>query len=71
MDTEGSDVCACLARDPEYSKVALLIKFEECRLIYRSNAKLTLDSRDEGRSLEKGTSESLDGSREGRGVGQI
>lgn len=60
MYTKGSDVRASLAADPKDTEVAVIVEFDELRLVDGSDTKLTLDGRNQGRSLEEGAGEELE-----------
>lgn len=61
MHTEGSNVCASLAADPEHAQVSIIVKFNELGLKDGSDTKLTLDGRDQRGALEQGASQCLEG----------
>ena len=61
VDAHGSDVRSSLARDPEDAQVALLVVLNKLGFVNGTDTKLTLHSRDEGRTLEEGTGQSFDG----------
>lgn len=56
MNTQSSNVRPCFARDPEDGQMALIVKFNELAFVNCSDTKLSLDSRDQRRSLEQSTS---------------
>jgi hypothetical protein len=64
VDTESTDVGTSLARDVEYSKLALVVELEELAGVDGADTELPLDSRDKRRALEESTSESLKSARE-------
>lgn len=64
MNTKSSDVCSCLAADPEDTEMSIIVEFVKLTLVYRPDTELTLDSRDQWRSLEKCTGQRLKGSSE-------
>jgi hypothetical protein len=43
VNTEGSDVGAGFAAYPEYTKVAVVVEFDELAFVNGSNAELALD----------------------------
>lgn len=59
MYTEGTDICSSLTANPEDTEVALVVEFQELELVDGTDTELTLDGRDQGRALEKRTSQSL------------
>jgi len=61
VKAESTDVGTRLAADVEDAEIALKIKFEELVLVDGSHTELTLDGRDERRTLEESTGEGLDG----------
>jgi hypothetical protein len=65
VHAEGTDVGSSLARDPEDSKVTLVVELDELGLVDGANTELTLDGRDEGRALEEGSGEGLEAAGEG------
>jgi hypothetical protein len=60
VHTECSDVGAGLAADPEDTEVTVVVELDELRLVDGSDTELTLNGRDQGGSLEQGTSEELE-----------
>jgi hypothetical protein len=62
MDTKGSDVRSCFAADPKDTEMPIIVEFVKLALVDGSNTELTLDSRDQWRSLEKRTGQRLEGS---------
>jgi len=64
VDAERADVGAGLARDPEDAEVAVVVELDELAVVDGADAQLALDGRDEGRALEEGARERLDGARE-------
>jgi hypothetical protein len=64
VDAERTDVRSCLARDPEDGEVALVVELDEVALVDGSDSELTLDGGDEGGSLEEGSGERLESTRE-------
>jgi hypothetical protein len=60
MNTQGSDVRSGLTRDPEDTEVSFLVVLEHLGFVDRSDTELTLDGRDERRSLEEGTGEGFE-----------
>lgn len=65
VHAEGTDVGSSLARDPEDTKVTLVVELDKLGLVDGTDTKLTLDGRDEGRALEEGSGEGLEGASEG------
>jgi len=59
VNTHGTDISTSLTRDPEDTKVALLIVLNELGLIDGTDTELTLDGRDKRRTLVASTSELL------------
>jgi hypothetical protein len=57
VDTEGTDVGTGLARDPEDAEVAVVVELDELGLVNGTDTELTLDGRDQGRTLEQSTGE--------------
>ena len=66
MHAEGTDVGAGLARHPEDAEVAVVVELDQLALVDGADAQLALDGRDEGRALEQGAREGLEGLGEGR-----
>ena len=64
VNTKSSDVCSCLAADPKDTKMSIIVEFVEFTLVYRSDTELTLDSRNQWRSLEKCTGQRFKSSSE-------
>lgn len=64
MHAECSDVCASLAGDPEDSKLAIIVKLKQLALVDGADAKLSLDGRDEWRTLEERTRQRLQSTRQ-------
>lgn len=65
VHAERTDVRSRLARDPEDTEVAVVVELDQLAVVDRTDTELTLDGRNEGRSLEEGSGESFDRSREG------
>lgn len=63
MHTQSTDVCSRLAAHPENTQLPLIVELVQLALVDRSDAQLSLDGRNERRSLEKGTGESLKSAR--------
>jgi hypothetical protein len=59
VNTESTDVGTSLTADPEDTKVTLVIELVELALVDGTDTELTLDSRDERRTLEERTSQGL------------
>jgi len=64
VDTEGTDVGTGLARDPEDTELALVVELVKLALVDGSDTQLSLDGRDERRTLEESTSQGLKSTRE-------
>jgi hypothetical protein len=64
VDTEGTDIGTSLTADPEDTKVALIVELVQLALVDGTDTELTLDGRDQGRTLEESTSEGLEGAAE-------
>lgn len=61
MDTECPDVSPGLTADPEYREMAVIIKFEQLRLVDSPNTELALDGGDQRGALEQGAGQGLEG----------
>ena len=61
MDAKSSNVGTGLARDPEDTEMTVVVELDELGLIDRADTELTLDGRDQRRSLEESTGECLEG----------
>ena len=61
VNAEGTDIGTGLARNPEDTEVTVVVELDELRLVDRADTELALDGRDQGRSLEESTGESLEG----------
>lgn len=59
VDTEGTDVGTSLTADPEDTEVAVIVKLVEVALVDGTDTELTLNGRDQGRTLEESTGEGL------------
>jgi hypothetical protein len=59
VNTESTDVGTSLTADPEDTKVTLVIELVQLALVDGTDTELTLDSRDERRTLEERTSQGL------------
>jgi len=59
MNTQSTHVSTSLTAGPENSQVTLVVKFEKLRLVNGSHTKLSLNSGNQRRSLEKSTGEVL------------
>lgn len=64
VDTERSNICSSLTADPEDGEVSLVVKLKKLRLVNGSDTELSLDGRNERRSLEQSSSEGLNCGRE-------
>jgi hypothetical protein len=64
VNAKCTNVCSSLAANPEDTQVSLIIKLVKFALVDGSDTQLTLDSRNERRSLEKSTSQSFQGASE-------
>jgi hypothetical protein len=64
VDTECTDVGTSLARNPEDTELSLIVELVEVALVDGSDTELSLDGRDERRTLEESTSEGLKGAGE-------
>lgn len=62
MTTESSHIGSSLTVDPENTHVSLLIVLDKFTLVDGSHSQFLLDGRDEWRSLEARSSQSLEGS---------
>ena len=60
MNTQGSDVGSSLTRDPKDTEVSFLVVLEHLGFVDRSDTELTLDGRDQRRSLEEGSGEGFE-----------
>jgi hypothetical protein len=59
MDAQRSYVRARLAADPKHTKMSVIVEFNKLAFMDSSNAKLSLDRRDQRWSLKKSTSQRL------------
>jgi hypothetical protein len=59
VNTECSDVGTSLTADPEDTEVSVVIELDELALVDGSDTELTLDGRDQRRTLEKRTGKGL------------
>lgn len=59
VDTESTDVGTSLAADPEDTKMAVVVKLIQLALVDGTDTELTLDRRDQRRTLEQRTSQGL------------
>jgi hypothetical protein len=64
VNTESTDVGTSLTADPEDTEVALIVELVQLALVDGTDTELTLDGRDQGRTLEESTSEGLEGTAE-------
>jgi hypothetical protein len=60
MHTESSDIGSGFTRNPENSKVTLLIILEKSRFMDGTNTQTALDGRDQRRTLIQGTTKSVE-----------
>lgn len=60
VDAEGSDVGTSLTADPEDTKVSVIVELDELGLVDGSDTELTLDGRDQRRTLEQSAGEGLE-----------
>lgn len=60
VDTQSPNVSSCLTTDPEDTKMSVIVELKELALVDGSDTKLTLNSGDQGRSLEKCTGQRLE-----------
>jgi hypothetical protein len=63
VHAEGTDVGSGFAADPEDTELPLVVKLVEVALVDGTDTKLTLDGRDQRRTLEKRTGEGLESAR--------
>jgi hypothetical protein len=72
VNTESTDVGTSLTADPEDTEVALIVELVQLALVDGTDTELTLDGRDQGRTLEESTSEGLEGTAElGLATGEL
>lgn len=64
VHAESTDVGSSFAAYPEHTKLSLIVKLVKLALVDRSDTQLSLDSRDERRSLEESTSKGFQRTRE-------
>lgn len=64
VHAKSSNIGTGLAADPEDTQVAVIVKLDKLALVNGSDTELTLNSRDQGRTLEQGTGERLEGAGE-------
>jgi len=57
MHAQCSDVGTRLAADPEDTQLAVVVELDQLALVDRTDTELTLNSRDEWRSLEERASQ--------------
>lgn len=62
MNTEGTDIGSGLTAHPKYTQVTLLVILDETTGMDGADTQLTLDSSDQRRTLEEGSSEGREGS---------
>jgi hypothetical protein len=60
VNTECSDVGTSLTADPEDTEVTVVVELDELALVDGSDTELTLDGRDQRRTLEERTGEGLE-----------
>jgi len=70
MHAKRTNIRSSLARHPEDTEIALVIKLNKFRLVDCANTKLTLDGRDERGTLEQGSSEGLKSTGKCSGIGE-
>src|SRR3989338_7946131 len=61
VDAKGADVGAGLAGDPKDAEILGVVELEQLALVDGADAEAALHGGDEGRALEEGSSERLDG----------
>lgn len=72
VDAQGTDVGTGLAADPEDTQVAVVVELDELALVDGSDTELALDGGDQGRALEEGTGQGLEGAGElGLAAGEL
>jgi hypothetical protein len=59
--TKGTDVGTGLAADPENTQMTIVVELDELALVNRTDTQLTLNSRNQRRTLKKGTGKRLEG----------
>jgi hypothetical protein len=64
MHTKGTDVCSSLAADPENTQLPFIVELVKFALVDGSDTELSLDSRNERRTLEEGSGKSFEGASE-------
>lgn len=64
MHTQRPDIRAGLATDPKDAQMPIIVKLEQFALMYRPNSQLSLDGRDQWWSLEQGSGQGLQCSRQ-------
>lgn len=64
VHAKSTDIGTSLTADPEDTEVALIVKLDELALVDSSDTELTLDGRDQRRTLEQSTSEGLESASE-------
>lgn len=64
VHAKSSDIGTSLTADPEDTQVAVIVEFDELALVDGSDTELTLNGRDQRRTLEQSTSEGLEGTGE-------
>lgn len=62
MNAERPDISPSLAADPEHREVAVIVEFEQFRLMDGPDTKLALDGGDQWGPLEQGPGQCLEGS---------
>lgn len=60
VHAKSTNIGSSLAADPENTQVAVIVKLNELALVNGSDTQLTLDGRDQGRTLEQSTSKGLE-----------
>ena len=71
VDTQRPDIRARLARHPKHGQIPLIVKLNQLALVDGPHTQLTLDGRDQGRSLEESAGKGLERPREGLFIGQL
>lgn len=64
MNTKCTDIGSCFATDPENAQVSLIVELVQLAFVDGSDTELSLDGGDQRRTLEEGTSQGLESSRE-------
>lgn len=61
VHAKRTDVGSCLTANPKYTKLPFIVKLAQLALVDGSDTELALDGRNEGRTLEESSRESLEG----------